>query len=366
MRSLAPLSSLALSRLALSCAVLAGCGPAEPATAPPAPSSSGAVAVVVTAVPSVTAEITPTPAAEPTGTAVVAPPATPSAAAPYADLAVTPGDARLEPAAAFLKAVENARARAELAKVVAQVDASGTLEARLAAHVMLGRACQLLGDTKCAAAHHGTVRELWKDPKAARDELDALGGDDTTRFRRLGRALNAVGEALFFAAEEKRLLADQEKFPVYKGSGKKEEVLRHVNTKVAAWVKARRARIEQADKAYVAILGLEPVPPPRWVISAGSRVGGMWAKFTTEFQAAPMPAEWKQTGLVPGGGGMTWEDIRREYHAALAAALASTVQTARAAYRQCSAMSIKYAYKDALSQECDDWLARNPDPAAAP
>lgn len=366
MRSLVPFSSLVLSRFALSCAVLAGCGPAEPATAPPAPSSSETVAVAITAVPSVTGEIAPAPPTAPTPTATVEAPATPAAAAPYADLAVTPGDARLEPAAGFLKAGENARARAELAKVVAQVDASGTLEARLAAHVMLGRVCQLLGDTKCAAAHHGTVRELWRDPKAARVELDALGGDDAAKLRRLGRALNAVGEAMFFAAEAKRLLADQEKFPVYKGSGKKEEVLRHVSTKVAAWVKARRARIEEADKAYVAIVGLEPVPPPRWVISAGSRVGGMWAKFTTEFQGAPMPAEWKQTGPVPGGGGMTWEDIRREYQAALTAALASTVQTARAAYKQCSVMSVKYAYKDALSQECDDWLARNPDPATAP
>jgi hypothetical protein len=69
---------------------------------------------------------------------------------------------------------------------------------------------------------------------------------------------------------------------------------------------------------------------------------------------------------VPGGKGITWAEVRKTYKDATEEALAPTVQTIRAAYKQCAALSVKYAYKDALSRECDDWLAANPDPTQAP
>ena len=124
-------------------------------------------------------------------------------------------------------------------------------------------------DAKCATAHYQTVRELWKDQAAGVNAIQAAGGDDKEKGARLRRALSAAGEALFHAGEEKRLASEAEKFPVYTGSGKKDEVMKHLNVKMAPWIKARRTKIEEADKAYAAILGLQPAA----VLDVGQAAG---------------------------------------------------------------------------------------------
>ena len=43
----------------------------------------------------------------------------------------------------------------------------GSLDVKMAAHALLGRACAGLKDANCAAAHYETVRAPWKDPAAA-------------------------------------------------------------------------------------------------------------------------------------------------------------------------------------------------------
>ena len=45
--------------------------------------------------------------------------------------------------------------------------------------------------------------------------------------------------------------------------------------------------IEKLEDEYKKIVDLQPAPPPRWVIAAGSRVGRMWGKFVDEFRARP-------------------------------------------------------------------------------
>ncbi len=120
------------------------------------------------------------------------------------------------------------------------------------------------------------------------------------------------GEAKFFFAEQKRRTADRVRFPEYKGSGSRADVLAHVNTKVADWIKRKRPLIEEAEKAYLEILNLPIAPPPRWSIAAGARVGQMWGKFVAEFRAAPVPAEWKKTGPSPIGD-LSWEEILGTY-----------------------------------------------------
>ena len=125
-------------------------------------------------------------------------------------------------------------------------------------------------------------------------KLEAAYPDENDRFRRLGKALTSVGEALFFFAEVKKKDVDKVKFPEYKGSGERADVMKHIQTKVADWVKKKRQVIEDADKEYQKIVTLQPTPPPRWVIAAGSRVGQMWSRFVAEFRAAPIPKEWNQ------------------------------------------------------------------------
>ncbi len=199
-------------------------------------------------------------------------------------------------------------------------------------------------------------------PGGGPEVLDALGGDEPAKLQRMGRALNAAGEALFYVAEEKRLEADKEKAPEYKGAGKKEDVLKHINTKVATWMKTKRAKIEEAEKAYTAILSLQPVPPPRWVIDAGARVGQMWGKFTAEFRSTPVPKEWKQVGPIPAAPNMTWEDLKNAYYEAIDEASEPMKTRARAAFTSCQSMSRKFAYADDLSKSCDTWLEKNTPP----
>jgi hypothetical protein len=141
-----------------------------------------------------------------------------------------------------------------------------------------------------ADQEYGDVIGAWKDPAKAAAEINSLEGEDgAAKQRRLGRALTAVGEAYFYLAEKQRAKSELVKFPEYKGKGTKEEVLTHINTKVKDWIAKKQPPIVNAETEYKKIVDLQPVPPPRWVIAAGSRVGEMWGTFVKEFRAAPIP-----------------------------------------------------------------------------
>ncbi|MGC4066062.1 MAG: hypothetical protein QM784_15705 [Polyangiaceae bacterium] len=171
---------------------------------------------------------------------------------------------------------------------------------------------------------------------------------EEAKTRRLGRALEAVGEALFYFAEEKKSKVDAVKFPEYKGKGSKEEVLKHINVKVKDWIGKKRPLIESATAEYKKIVDLQPVPPPRWVIAAGSRVGQMWGGFVKEFRAAPIPDTIKKD-----------YELRTAYYGALDDASEPQKQTARGAFETCLGYSVKYQYFDDFSRRCEEWLAEN-------
>jgi hypothetical protein len=190
-------------------------------------------------------------------------------------------------------------------------------------------------------------------------KIEAAYSDESDRIRRLGKALTAVGEALFFFAEQKKKGVDKVKFPEYKGNGERADVLKHIQTKVQDWVKKKRSAIEEADKEYQKIVTLQPTPPPRWVIAAGSRVGQMWSRFVAEFRAAPIPKEWNQKGPHPLIPDLTWEDIKFNYYASLDEASEPQKQSAKAAFKTCLDLSVKYQYFDEFSRACEVWLAKN-------
>jgi hypothetical protein len=208
---------------------------------------------------------------------------------------------------------------------------------------LLGRAEQALGRERRASDELATVLRLWADPKRASSEIRASGDDGE---RRLGRALDAVGEAQFFFAERKRSAAQQVRFPVYRGPGDKALVLAHIHGPVAEWVKKKRPRIVDAAREYEKIVALAPAAPPRWVIAAGERVGGMWAGFVEEFRSAPIPDSIKND-----------PELRNAYYEALDRASEPQKLAARGAYETCLAYSVKYQYADAHSRACEVWLA---------
>jgi hypothetical protein len=191
-------------------------------------------------------------------------------------------------------------------------------------------------------------------------EVEKAGSADegeAQKLRRLGKVLEAVGEAYFFFAEEKKIAVDKIAFPEYKGSGERAEVQKFVKEKVADWQKKKRAAIEDADREYQKILGLQPVPPPKWVIAAGARVGQMKGKFVAEFRAAPIPKDWKQNGPSPFGD-LLWEEIRGAYYSALDEASEPDKQAAKAAYKKCLDLSVQQQYFDEFSRSCEQWLSK--------
>lgn len=226
------------------------------------------------------------------------------------------------------------------------IDRKATLDVRLQAHALLGRAYSMQKKGGPARQSYGKVVGLWKDPQKGVAEIEKSGGDD--KQRRLGRALEAVGEAIFFFAEEKKAKVEKVKFPEYRGTGSKEAVLKHINTKVKDWIQKKRPLIEEATAEYKKIVDLQPVPPPRWVIAAGSRVGEMWGTFVKEFRAAPIPTYMKQD-----------YELRTAYYGALDDASEPQKLQAKSAFEVCLGYSVKYQYFDEFSRACEEWLAEN-------
>jgi tetratricopeptide (TPR) repeat protein len=236
----------------------------------------------------------------------------------------------------------------KLAGAMRLIDGKATVDVQAQAHALLGRAYAKSNKGAVAAKEYGKVVALWKDPKAAVAAIEGLAEDPNAKQRRLGRALEAVGESLFFFAEQKKAKVDKVAFPEYKGQGSKEAVLKHIGTKVKDWIGKKRPLIDEASVEYKKIVDLQPVPPPRWVIAAGSRVGEMWGTFVKEFRAAPIPDSMKKD-----------YEIRTAYYGALDEASEPQKQQAKGAYDLCLGYSVKYQYFDEYSRACEEWLAQN-------
>lgn len=244
------------------------------------------------------------------------------------------------------------KARGSLSGSMGVIDKAAP-DIQVQAHATLARALtKLRGQENGAKNEYAKVRALWNDPAAAERKIKEAypTEDDATRDRRLAKALNAVGEAYFYAAEERRIKeVDPVRFPEYKGAGKKEDVVKHIATKVKDWYTKKKEAISKVEPEYVKILELKPVPPPKWVIAAGSRAGLMWGDFVDDFRRAPIPSEWKKDA-----------ELRGVYYDSLdAASEPFKVQHAKPALKKCLDLSVKYQYFDEFSRSCEVWLAKN-------
>jgi TolA-binding protein len=246
-------------------------------------------------------------------------------------------------------------ARKRLSSAMSLIDRNATIDVQIQAHALLGQVFVRTNSVSGAATEYGKVRGMWKDPAGTVKKIEDAGGD----IRRVAKALTAVGEALFFFAEQQRKEVDKIRFPEYKGSGTREDVQKHIKTKVKDWVDKKRPAIEAAAKEYLKIVELQPQPPPRWVIAAGSRVGKMWKTFVAEFRAAPVPKEWKGHGVVPGTDGLTYDELLGGYYEGLDNASEPQKQQAKGAYKTCLDYSVKYQFFDDYSRECEVWLSKS-------
>lgn len=236
---------------------------------------------------------------------------------------------------------DDAAARKRVAGWVATFDRRAPLDLRVRAHALLGRAYVALDQPKMAEAEYGVVRSLW---------LQAEGGDDQRTA-----AAPAVGEALFFFAEQKRRRAEAMGFPRYRGSvDSQADFLDYLHGEVAGWLKKKRPMIEEAERAYLEIQAIQPAAPTRWAIAARARVGGIWARFAAEMRAPAFPREFKPTARSAAR-----EELRAFAQDALYEAGEPLRQRAKAAYAACVDESVRRMHADESSERCVAWLARN-------
>lgn len=224
------------------------------------------------------------------------------------------------------------------------IDKSATLTVRMQAHALLAHASAQLKAYPAARREYASVTALWKDPAASEKAIRASGGGD----REVGRALEAVGEALFYEAELTKAKVDDFKFPEYKGKKDKDGISKHIGTKVKDWYVKKKVMITEAAGVYKKIIDLQPVPPPRWVIAAGSQVGAMWGKFVADFRSAPIPKEWEKDF-----------EIKTAYYGALDDASEPFKEQAKGAFVICMAYTATHQYFDSYSRACEEWLAAN-------
>jgi tetratricopeptide (TPR) repeat protein len=243
-------------------------------------------------------------------------------------------------------------ARKKLSSAMSLIDRNAALDVQIQAHAMLGRVFVKLDTAASAVTEYDKVRGMWKDPAAVVKKIQETGDD-----RRLAKALTALGEALFFFAEEKRQAAEAIRLPGYSGSGRHEDIAELLATKVAPVMTARRKAVEDAEKAYFEVLEIQPIPPPRWVVAAAERVARMRGLLAAELRALPAPKSWKRQGRSPWGP--RWEDVRAAWRDALIDASEPDHLAARAAYRRCVELSLKMRSFDDHTQQCTSWLERN-------
>jgi len=236
--------------------------------------------------------------------------------------------------------------RQRLSGALRIIDQNASLDVRLRAHALLGRALVELRSRSAAEKQFAEVLKLWGDPKAAVAAIESRESDASVATRKIGRALESVGEAHYFFAEQKKARVDAVRFPAYKGPGTKAAVLEHIHTKVAAWVARKRPLIEDATREYAIIANLQPAAPPRWTIAAGARVGEMWGRFVDEFRAAPIPDSIRKD-----------PELRAAYYEAIDKASEPQKLVAKGAYETCLGYSSRYQYWDEHSRACEVWLA---------
>lgn len=224
------------------------------------------------------------------------------------------------------------------------IDRGASLDVRLQAHALLGRAYHNMKTRPSADAEYRKVIGMWSDPAKATKAIEDNGGG----ARELGRALEAVGEALFYFAEKEKEKVDAYRFPKYTGKKDKDGITKHISTKVTEWYTKKREMIGKVSQEYKKVVDLQPTAPPRWVIAAGAQVGEMWGSFVADFRSAPIPKEWEKD----------WE-IKTAYYGSLDDASEPFKVQAKSAYEVCLGYSVQYQYFDEYSRSCEEWLAQN-------
>lgn len=238
------------------------------------------------------------------------------------------------------------RVRARLLKARARITREAELEDQMLAHALLGRAHERARDPKGAEREFERAIALWAEPTRAVERITGGGPPTQQTAPRLAQALEAVGEALFFRAEQQRRVADGLAPVALRGARTQEVVSRYIKSQVVPWFERRRAAIRQTEEAYRAILELRPLPPPRWVVAAAAQRGVMLESFAAALERLPVPNEIRQN-----------PELLSVYTQALDDVLAPQRAAAQAAYRACAELAQKFAVDSEYARRCSEKVA---------
>lgn len=274
-------------------------------------------------------------------------------AAPIAlpDLAESPGARELEAGAEAMRKKEWVTAQVKLEAGIASLGPEANADAHLVGRALLGRSFAMGKADARAEEAYRKVLELWKDP-AMSFRIGMAGGDEGAQRARQGRALLAVAEAMYFFAEQKREAINKMYMPSYRGANNRAEVTRFVSTDVADFLKKKQVLIDEADKAYRAVIDLEGAPSP-WVVRSLARMATMRGRLIAELRAAPIPEDWRRSRSVGPIG-----ELREFYYASLDGAAAPLRAPTTAAYQTCKDQSERLGVNDDHARACRTWLEK--------
>jgi len=191
----------------------------------------------------------------------------------------------------------------------------GPIALRMQTHAAFARALAASRDPR-AKNEYARVRDMSRELREARD-------GDPQAMRRFARGLDAYGEALVFAADEKR---DATAWAPLAANP--------AQAAIDAWVAARSAQIRAVEAEYEKVTEIQPAPPPRWVIAGAARSAALWTRAADEL-VLRLPAK------------------KRSERAAL-----RDVDAKRAA-KACIDYSAKYQWTDDGTRACAAWLEKN-------
>ncbi len=219
------------------------------------------------------------------------------------------------------------------------------LHTRVGAHALRGRAFARMKRDVQARREYDAARTLWKDPKKATEQLFGEAANADNAKRRMQRALDAVGEAVFYFADRERAKLRVLTLPSYRGPADAEKLSRFIEERWAVWAKARKRRIEAATGEYLLIVGLEPVAPPRWVVRAAASTGEMWAGLLASLEATPTP---KSIQSHP--------ELVELFRSRVSEVVEMDARYAVTAYETCLEYSVAFTAPLGPGEDCRDWL----------
>lgn len=269
--------------------------------------------------------------------------------------------------------------RPRVAVPVAPAIVETRAEIELRARVRLARVLAAEGDARGAAAEYARVRAngpklgVWpvkgKIARAARSE-------DT---------LDAIAEAFFMAAEEKRAEAERIELEPYRGKGDQKSVFAYLDGPAAKWIEKRRAAVEEAERVYVRVFGVEwpkqpPPPPPgvwagdpnapwatedptsseyegppfpsvRFAIAAARRIGAAHAQVAHAIGTMPVPSPWSPVPSVP--------ELRISVTNYYEGPSEFMGYRAKQAFATCLRLGVHNHIANEHMRACEEWLSKN-------